>query len=94
MGVIGAIPRAAVPLVVMSGGPFHTLLLVEHDLELALGGAKRRGRAGSKDELAVAVLGWCHENQVGGRRGWKVREVVGVVLLAVVMCVIFVAEVE
>ena len=35
MGVIGAIPRAAVPLVVMSGGPFQALLVVEDGLELA-----------------------------------------------------------
>ena len=51
----------------------------------------RHCRRGAEDELVVAVLWWCHRR---GRRGRKVREVVGHVKLALVVRVVIVGEVK
>jgi hypothetical protein len=64
-----AIPRTAVPVVVMLLAPFHPLEV----LELAPAGKNRHGRTVVEDEVVVAVLWRCHENHVRGRRGRKVR---------------------
>ena len=70
--------------------PLHLLLV----LELAPARKNRHCRMGAEDELVVAVLRWCHENHIRGRRERKVREVVRLVMLAVVVSVVVVGEVE